>query len=128
MRKQLRVFSNPPIEVELVGNRSGRSDTTEGNVKVEQNAFLRTVSYLSYGNARSPSGEQSMPGNGTESYNKGRSISITKAVRPSGRPRQNSMEANTAALGYLKCALLFFMSLLITVSVIPTSAHFDVEI
>jgi len=38
------------------------------------------------------------------------------------------MEANTAALGYLKCALLFFASLLITVSVIPTLANFLVEI
>jgi len=122
------------MDVELVSNRSPRSDSTQGNLTSEQNALGRTMSLVGLGYARRASGERKLPSDGGAPENvivdrdsKRRSISLIQAIR---RPRQNSgaMEANTAALGYLKCAILFFMSLLITVSTILESGHFCIEI
>ena len=63
-RKELRVFSNPPIEAELVGNLSSRSETTEGNITTERNRHGRTMSNVSHVHVRRINGELLTPSDG----------------------------------------------------------------
>lgn len=63
-RKELRVFSNPPIEAELVGNLSSRSETTEGHITTERNRHGRTMSNVSHVHVRRINGELLTPSDG----------------------------------------------------------------
>ena len=117
----------------MVSNGSPRSDIIEDNITTEPSAVGRIMSLVGLGYSRRASGERGLPSDGGDQDNatvdrssKRRPIPLIRAVR---RSRQNSraMEANTAALGFLKCAILFFMSLLITVCTIQESGHFRVD-
>ncbi|MCJ1283037.1 hypothetical protein MMC26_002364 [Xylographa opegraphella] len=119
-RRQLRTFKHAVPEVTIIANPFTSYVTTEVEITSEVNPNTTRLSPQPYNL------EEDVPGYGFSAY-------VVKVERGQQRPesplvqdihsRQQSiaMEANTAAWGYLKCAMLFFVSLLITW--VPSSAN-----
>ncbi|MCJ1387419.1 hypothetical protein MMC18_000262 [Xylographa bjoerkii] len=119
-RRQLRAFKDTVSQVTMIANPFTSYVTTE--VEITSEANPNPVSLL----PQPYNLEEDVPGYGFSPY-------VVKVERGQKRPesplvqsihsRQHNvaMDANTAAWGYLKCAILFFMSLLITW--VPSSAN-----
>ncbi|MCJ1434383.1 hypothetical protein MMC27_003751 [Xylographa pallens] len=119
-RRQLRAFKHPVSEVTIIANPFTSYVTTEVEITSEANPNTTRLSPQPYNL------EEDVPGYGFSAY-------VVKVERGQRRPesplvqgihsrQQNlAMDANTAAWGYLKCAMLFFLSLLITW--VPSSAN-----
>ncbi|MCJ1408380.1 hypothetical protein MMC19_002455 [Ptychographa xylographoides] len=124
-RQQLRAFNKPGgSEVSIIENPFTSYKTTEVHITSEPNP--RQQAHLSASLGQGYDAERDLLDVTYVPY----SITIERGLkRPSSPVTQSlqrrqhnvALEANTAAWGYLKCAMLFFISLLITW--VPSSAN-----
>ncbi|MCJ1295562.1 hypothetical protein MMC34_007125 [Xylographa carneopallida] len=119
-RRQLRTFKHPVSEVTVIANPFTSYVTTEVEITSEANPNTTRLSPQPYNL------EEDVPGYGFSAYvvkvERGQERPESPLVRSIHSRQQNvAMDANTAAWGYLKCAMLFFVSLLITW--VPSSAN-----
>ena len=123
-RQQLRAFNKPGgSEVSIIENPFTSYKTTEVHITSEPNP--RQQAHLSASLGQGYDAERDLLDVTYVPY----SITIERGLkRPSSPVTQSlqrrqhnvALEANTAAWGYLKCAMLFFISLLITCTSLPT--------
>ncbi|MCJ1397281.1 hypothetical protein MMC11_000473 [Xylographa trunciseda] len=119
-RRQLRAFKYPVSEVKVIANPFTSYVTTEVEITSEANPYATPLSPQPYNL------EEDVPGYGFSPYvvkvERGQKRPESPLVRSIHSRQQNvALDANTAAWGYLKCAMLFFVSLLITW--VPSSAN-----
>ena len=121
-RQQLRAFSNTHannVDLAVIENPfDGFQKTTEIQVTTEIFQVGGSNDNASQISVKLDPQDQNMSHNGYEQYTahigRGPRGSLVPAVSYNTRQTNAAMEANTAVLGYFKCCVLFFASLLIT--------------
>lgn len=130
-RKQLRSFQVPPPDSLVIGNPFNSYKTTEVHITSELVALEEQG--LPPIDLHVDQSQGAPPRHGYQQYSVTiercpmspvlNSAPTTQGNAVQRRQNNAALEANTAAWGYTKCAILFFLSLLITWVTIPLDAH-----